>query len=137
MLGQLYINNKDAYATWGITLDDTSLSALMTPAGMKDFTENKARSIDGKKVQVKNPRLDERSLVLSINITAIDRTSFLQKYSSFCAELALGQLNITTAFTGTNVYKMIYKSCRQFEQFNGRIGKFMLSLEEPDPTDRI
>ena len=53
MVGQLYINSKDAYTTWGITLDETSLSALMTPAPAKDFTENKSRSIDGKMVSVK------------------------------------------------------------------------------------
>ena len=29
--GQLYINGKDAYLTWGIFLDETALSTLMTP----------------------------------------------------------------------------------------------------------
>ena len=137
MVDQLYINSKDAYTTWGITLDETSLSALMTPAPAKDFTENKSRSIDGKMVSVKNPRMYERSLTLSINITAPNRNAFLQRYSSFCEELALGELDIMTSFTGTTIYKTIYKNCRQFEQFNGRIGKFILSLEEPDPTNRL
>ena len=29
---ELFINGKDAYTTWGISMDDTALSALMTPA---------------------------------------------------------------------------------------------------------
>lgn len=35
--GELYINNKDAYTTWGISMDTSSLSSLMTPPPMKDF----------------------------------------------------------------------------------------------------
>ena len=48
--GQLYINGKDAYITWGIFLDETALSALMTPAPNKEFISNKYRSKDGKSV---------------------------------------------------------------------------------------
>lgn len=136
MVGQLIINGKDAYSNWGITLDDTSIAALMTPPPAKDFTENKSRSIDGKVVNVKNPRLDERNIQLSINITAPDREIFLSRYGSFCEELTTGKLDIQTAFTGSSVYRTIYKDCRQFEQFNGRIGKFILTLNEPNPAIR-
>ena len=136
MVGELIINGKDAYINWGITLDDTSVAALMTPPPVKDFTENKSRSIDGKVVNIKNPRLDERNIQLSINITAPDRGAFLLRYWSFCEELATGQLDIQTVFTGSAVYRTIYKDCRQFEQFNGRIGKFVLTLNEPDPSNR-
>lgn len=117
-------------------MDDTSLSALMTPPGLKDFTENTSRSIDGKVVSIKNPKFKDRDVVLSINITAPDRDTFLSRYNSFCTELKTGELKIKTAYTGDTVYKMIYKDCRQFEQFNGRIGKFLLSLNEPNPGDR-
>lgn len=40
---ELFINGKDAYTTWGISMDDTALSALMTPAPNKEFIENKSR----------------------------------------------------------------------------------------------
>ena len=36
---ELFINGKDAYTTWGISMDDTALSALMTPAPNKEFIE--------------------------------------------------------------------------------------------------
>lgn len=136
MVGQLYINGKDAYLTWGVTLDDTSIAALMTPAPIKEFTENKSRSINGKIVKDTDPKLEERNITLSLNITAKNRSAFLSRYNSFCSELATGRLNIQTIFTGSVVYKTIYKDCRQFEQFNGRVGKFLLSLNEPNPTDR-
>lgn len=135
MVGQLIINGKDAYTTWGITMDDTSVASLMTPAPVKEFTENKSRSIDGKQVLVKTPKIDERNIMLSINITAPDRTTFLSRWSLFCQELYTGQLNITTIYT-TGTFKFIYKDCRQMEQFNGRIGKFLLSLNEPNPANR-
>ena len=83
--------------TGGVTLDDTSLSSLMTPAS-KEFTENKSRSIDGKIVSVKNPRVEERDLILQINLTAPNRSLFVQRYNSFCQELATGRLNIATIF---------------------------------------
>jgi len=136
MVGELTINGKDAYINWGITLDDTSVAALMTPPPSKDFTENKSRSIDGKVVNIKNPRVDERNIQLSINMTAPDRGTFLSRYGSFCEELATGQLDIQTVFTGSVIYRTIYKDCRQFEQFNGRIGRFVLTLNEPNPSNR-
>lgn len=136
MLGQLLINGKDAYSNWGVTLDDTSLSSLMTPPASKDFTENKSRSIDGKQVLVKNPRVDERDFTLQINLTAPSRSVFVSRYNSFCQELATGKLDISTIYLPGVTFKTIYKSCRQFTQFNGQIGKFILSLNEPNPTDR-
>lgn len=45
---ELFINGKDAYTTWGISMDDTALSALMTPAPNKEFIENKSRMEHGK-----------------------------------------------------------------------------------------
>lgn len=136
MVGELIINGKDAYSNWGITLDDTSLSSLMTPSSSKEFTENKSRSIDGKLVSVKNPRVDERDFSLQINITAPSRSLFVQRYNSFCQELATGKLNISTVYLPGVTFKTIYKNCRQFTQFNGQIGKFILSLNEPNPKDR-
>lgn len=136
MLGQLLINGKDAYANWGITLDDTSLATLMTPAPVKDFTENKSRSNHGKQVSVKNARIDERDISLSINITAPNRSAFVARYNSFCQELATGKLDISTTYLPNVTFRTIYKGCRQFSQFNGRIGKFVLSLNEPNPANR-
>lgn len=44
LTGQLKINGKDAYTTWGVSMDDTSLSALMTPPAVKPYITNDDRT---------------------------------------------------------------------------------------------
>ena len=136
MTGELFINGKDAYTTWGISMEDTALSALMTPAPMKEFIENTSRLEHGKRVVTANPRVDERNITLEIHLTARDKDTFFSRYLSFCEELATGVLNIRTKYQPDVMYKTIYQSCNQFSQFMQGIAKFSLKLCEPNPTDR-
>lgn len=136
MPGELFINGKDAYITWGITMDETSLSALMTPAPNKALIENKSRLEDGKRVITSSPKKDERNLTLQINITAPDKDTFFARYDSFCDELDKGILEIKTKYQPNVVYRTIYISCSQFSQFMRGIGKFVLKLNEPNPKNR-
>lgn len=136
MKGELFINEKDAYTTWGISMESTSLSALMTPAPMKAFVENSSRLEHGKRVITSNPKVDERNITLEIHLTAKDKDSFFSKYLSFCEELTTGVLNIRTKYQPTVVYKTVYLSCSQFSQFMQGIAKFSLRLCEPNPKDR-
>lgn len=136
MTGELYINGKDAYTTWGISMDDTSLSTLMTPASNKELIENKSRLEHGRRVLISNPKLDERNLTLQINLTAPDVDVFFARYYSFCVELSTGVLDIKTKYQPTVLYRTIYQSCGQFSQFMQGIGKFSLKLNEPNPNNR-
>lgn len=136
MIGELFINNKDAYLEWGLFMDETSLSSLMTPAPNKSFIENKSRQQNGKRVIKVNPKKDERNLTLQINFVASSKESFFEKYYSFCNELDSGVLNIKTKYQPNVVYKTIYVSCNQFSQFMQGIAKYVLKINEPDPTDR-
>lgn len=136
MTGECYINSKDAYTTWGIIFGDNSLTALMTPAPVKPFTENKSRAIDGKQVLVKNPRYDEREIQLTFYLKASSLSDFMTKYGSFTTELKTGTLDISTQYQPTILYRTIYLSCVQFSQFNGKLGKFVLRVSEPDPANR-
>lgn len=136
MKGELFINDKDAYVTWGISMTNTSLSALMTPPPLKEFIENSSRLEHGKRVITLNPKLNERTITLEIHLTAKDKDTFFLKYLSFCEELAIGVLNIRTKYQPTIVYKTIYLSCSQFSQFMQGIAKFSLKLCEPNPNDR-
>lgn len=136
MREELYINGKDAYSEWGISMDDTSLSALMTPAPNKELIENKSRLDHGKRIVNTNPKLDERTLTLQINLTAKDEAQFFARYALFCEELETGVLNIRTKYQPNVTYKTIYLSCSQFSQFMRGIGKFSLKLNEPNPKDR-
>lgn len=136
MEGELFINSKDAYTTWGISMDTSSLSALMTPSPVKEFVENKSRLEHGKRIISSSPKVDERNVTLTINLTARNEQQFFERYLSFCSELETGVLNIKTSYQPNIIYKMIYLSCSQFTQFMRGIAKFSLKLNEPNPKDR-
>lgn len=135
-IGELYINGKDAYGQWGISLSDTALSALMTPPSNKDLIENKSRLEHGKRVIVNNIRLDERNLTLEIHLTAPNKDQFFARYTSFCEELKTGALDIKTKYQPDIVYRTTYISCQQFTQFMQGIAKFVLKINEPNPDNR-
>ena len=141
--GQLYINDQDAYTTWGVSLSNEALTALMTPPPVKDWITNEVRNEDGTRyIQGANvPKVAERTLTLPINLTAPDEGTFYSRYAAFCAVLAGGILTIRTEFADSahrykTTYKLLYKSCTQFTQFARQMATFGLSLVEPDPTDR-
>lgn len=134
--GQLKINGKDAYTTWGISMDDTSLSALMTPPPVKAYIENNDRAEHGKTIITTSVYVDSRDLNLQLNLTAKNEQEFFNRYASFCDELAKGMLDIESSFQADVVYHCIYISCSQFSQFMRGIGKFSLKLTEPNPNRR-
>ena len=111
MEGEFYINDKDAYTTWGISMDTSSLSALMTPPPMKEFIENKSRLENGKRVITSDSKIDERNITLTFNLTAKSEDLFFVRYNSFCEELATGVLHIRSKYQPNVVYKTIYLSC--------------------------
>lgn len=134
--GQLYINGYDAYTTWGITMDSSALSTLMTPAPQKDFVENKSRLQHGKRVVTDSPMTDERTISLTFNLTASTETEFFSRYESFCEQLATGVLEITTQYQSDVVYRLIYLSCSQFTQYMRGLAQFILKVCEPNCNDR-
>ena len=135
--GELYINGYDAYEQWGVSLSDTALSALMTPAPQKKFISNKSRLKDGKSIVVNNPKVDERSVSIVIHLIARSEVEFFSNYEKFCNEvLAKGYLTIETKFQQGVIYKMEYESCSQFSQFMRGIAKFPLKMTEPNPNNR-
>lgn len=133
------INDKDAKSTWGIVFDSSSVSALMTPAGMKSYIENSFRTEHGKRVLTNEQlaKVDSRNVTLTFCLYANSENAFFSKYAAFCEEIQrTGQLNIVLSVQPTIVYKLIYKSCTQFTQYNNRLAKFGLKCEEPNPKDR-
>lgn len=136
MKGELYINGKDAYDTWGMSLSDTSLSALLTPPPNKEYIESKSRLENGKSVILDNVKVDERDVTLQVHFTAKSEKQFFDRYSSFCNELKGGKLELRTVYQPTVLYRFVYLSCQQFSQFMRGIAKFSLRLNEPNPDNR-
>lgn len=139
--GELYIRNKsgnfvDAYTTWGLSLTDGALSALMTPPPIKELIESTYRKKPGKVVILKDVQPMDRDLTLQVHITAPDKATFYSRYAGFCEVLATGRVELYTSHQPNVYYRFIYVSCSQFSQFVERIAKFSLKLNEPDPTNR-
>ena len=134
--GELFINGVDAYEEYGISMQASGLSALMTPPPLKDMIENKNRQEHGKRVVTTNPKIDERELSLPIHIKAASKESFLQKYGKFCEVLAKGVLDIRTVYQPNVVYRTLYQSCTQFSEYRLGLAKFTLKLNEPNPNNR-
>ena len=139
MRGECYINNKDAHDEWGLILGEISFTALLTPAPIKGYVQNKSALMHGKQVlsgKENPPKIDERDLQLVFAIKAKNRTEFLARYASFVSELEKGAIDLRTKDQPGMVYHLLYMSCRQFTQFNGRLAKFVLKLNEPNPKNR-
>lgn len=135
--GKLTINGKDAWSTWGMSMDSKGLSALMTPAGMKDNVKNSSRNLNGERVIRGNAKKKARNVSLIVQFSAKSQTEFLTRYMSFCQELETGFLNISTSFQPGVVYRMEYRDCMQFMEYGGLgLAKFTLKLVENDPSDR-
>lgn len=134
--GELYINGKDAYTEWGVSMTTTSMSTLLAPAPNKEPIENKSRAQHGKKIVPTPARKDERDLNLILNMTARDDEEFFARYYSFCKELDGGIIEIRTKHQPNVCYRTIYRSCQQYTQFIRRIATIGLKLNEPDPTNR-
>ena len=133
------INGKDAKATWGIVFDSSSISSLMTPAAMKEYIENNSRTEHGKRVVTNADlaKLDARSVTLTFSLCAKSENDFFTKYAAFCDEIqATGEIKIILSVRPNVAYRLLYKSCSQFTQYNNRLAKFSLKCEEPNPKNR-
>lgn len=134
--GVLYINGQDAFTTWGISLEQTGITALIAPPPMKSVVESKSRLQHGKRIVNKLPKYDARDITLPLHLVAKDTSEFMSKFSSFCQELTkMDFFTIRTSYTN-DVYKCIYLSCTQFGEFLKGYGSFSLKLNEPNPDDR-
>ena len=137
MTGELFINEKDAWITWGINMGDKFLENLLTPAPLKPFIENKSRSEHGKQVLISKAKVDERDVSLVIILEGETQSEYLSRYKSFLEELYKGRVNIRVPVLG-ETYKLTYQSSPTKMGNRGlKCGKFSLKFNEPNPMDRI
>lgn len=140
MIGEVFINGNDAQKVYGVIFGSDSFTALLTPAPVKAYIENKSALSHGKQVlndQDLPPKLDERDLQLTFYLRANSMEQFLTRYAAFTAVLQAGKVEIRTKYQPKVTYRCNYISCAQFTQFNGRLAKFVLKLNEPNPNNRI
>lgn len=138
MVGDLIINEKDAYTEWGINMGDGFLNALDAPAPMKEYIQNKSRLEHGKRVITSGVKTDSRELTLSFTITGSSQSDFQLKKKSFYEELYKGPLNIRIPKVNSDVYHLIYlgKSISYGMNLDREFCKVSAKFEEPNPTNR-
>ena len=135
--GQLKINGKDAYTTWGVSLEDAAMDALMAPLSMKPDIVNESRLEHGKRHINFKPKVDERELALAMHLSARNKKHYLTRLAAFRSELEQKEEIVLETDHETGVcYRCIYRSCTPFSQFLDGLAKFTLKLTEPDPTNR-
>lgn len=136
MMSALYINGIDAFKAYGVTLDVSALSALMTPSSKKEWITNEVRDENGTRYLSTTPMNKEREITINFQITAPNEQVFFQRYANLCAVFNNGIVDIITKYQPTIEYHCVYDSCSQFSQFRQRYALFTLKLIEPNPNNR-
>lgn len=138
MKGDLYINGKDAWTTWGVNMGEGFLDAIDSFVPMKDYIENDSRLEHGKQVLIVEPRVASRDLTLHFTIMGSSESDYRNKRRDFEAELQKVNVDIRVPALGAEVYHLIYLgksvnyAMNRLRTFSTMSSKF----EEPNPTNR-
>lgn len=132
--GELFINNLDAYTNYGAWVE--SVSPFRQFAAMKEYTTNKSPLRDGKEVDPTPPKVDERDITLTLYVEGKTETIMESRLDALEAVLRSGLLEIRIPRHNKKIYRVNYISCTQFADYNGRLAKFILKFNEPNPNDR-
>lgn len=137
MRGQVYINNKDMYVTWGATLAKGAYEALLKPAPNKVLVQNKSRLNHGKMVIANKDtcKTDERDITFSVWIRGESQMDYLIKYKSFLEEITSGLILLKIPNLDMT-FKLTYLNCSNYGDYGLTMGKLTLKMNEPNSSDR-
>lgn len=138
MKGDLFINGKDAFKTWGVNMGDGFLENIYSPVPMKEVIENKSRLEDGKRVILDDRKIDERELNLTFTLAGESQADYMSKYKAFVAEIsAPGDITIKVPALGEEVYHVYYLRSTTFAwSIDRTFSKISIKLCEPNPCNR-
>lgn len=136
MNGDLLINGKDAWTTWGVRMGDDFLNVIDGFNEMKDYIENESRLEHGKRVITDNAKVDSREITLQFTIEGSSESDYRTKKKAFQTEMEKGAVNIKVPALGTDIYKLVYlgKSVSYAMSSDRCFGKVSAKFEEPNPT---
>lgn len=138
MTGDLIINGKDAFITWGVRMGDGFLDAIDGFNEMKEYIENESRIEHGKRMITDNARVASREIALQFTIEGSSESDYRAKKKAFQAELERGAVNIKIPAIGNEVYKLVYlgKSISYGLSTDRCFAKASSKFCEPNPMDR-
>ena len=147
--GLLYINDNDAYDTYGVFLsernpgDMENYNALLKPAESKGHTCVDFREEDGEKYPpILKTALKARDIELTFTIEAENKKEFFAKRKAFVSALRTGsngngwlELRLSDL---DMIFKVFYVSCSEWTQLTGFEKKvyasFKVKFREPNPV---
>lgn len=138
MTGELYINGKDAWTTWGVNMGDGFLDALDAPLQMKDYIEDESRLEHGKRMITSNAKVDSREITLGFTIMGASESDYRAKRKAFLSELQAGAFTVNVPKLGADLYKLVYtgRSISYGLSADRTFGHFTMKATEPNPADR-
>ena len=138
MKGDLYINGKDAWDTWGVNMGEDFLNAIDAFAPMKEYIENDSRLEHGKRVLVIEPKVSSRELTLHFTIKGDNANDFRNKRKAFEEELQKGEVDVKVPVLGSEIYHLIYsgKSVGYAMNMARTFCTLSAKFEEPNPMNR-
>lgn len=138
MSGDLIINGKDAWTTWGVRMGEDFLDVIDGFNEMKDYIENESRLEHGKRVITENTKVASREITLQFTIEGNSESDYRTKKKAFQTELEKGAVNIKIPVLGTEVYKLAYlgKNISYGLSLDRCFGKISSKFIEPNPMDR-
>lgn len=138
MTGDLFINGKDAFDTWGVRMGEGFLDAIDGFNEMKDYIENESRMEHGKRMITDNARIASREIALQFTIEGSSESDYRAKKKAFQSEMEKGAVIIKVPTLGNEVYRLVYlgKSLSYGMNLDRCFGKVSSKFCEPNPTDR-
>lgn len=136
ILDKVYINGQDILSTWNAFMLESSYNSLLTPVNPKSNIENKNRNEHGKRVLIRDVRLDESTIQLLFHIQGNSTVDYLQKKKAFENELRYGWILLAV-----QSLKTAYKLCSpEFLDLSAGIGiregTISVRFTEPNPDER-
>ena len=138
MTGDLFINGKDAWNTWGVRMGDGFLDAIDSFNEMKDYIEDESRLEHGKRLITENVRVSSREITLQFTLEGSSENDYRTKKKSFQEELEKGNVNIKVPILGNEIYRLVFlgKSISYGLSPDRCFGKVSSKFCEPNPTNR-
>lgn len=135
MIGNLFINDKDAYSSWRVILEEGSYAKLLKPADPKEYARNDIRSQPGLQVFTSNYQPKERDFFIVFWITAGSKEEYFTAYRDFIKEFEKGSIKLVVPALKEG-YFLRYNGCQDIG-YNGRVGKVAIRFVEDNPRNRV
>lgn len=138
MTGELYINGKDAWVTWGVNMGEGFLDAIDAPLQMKSYIQDESRLEDGVRIDTSSPKVASRDITLGFTIMGSNESDYRNKKAAFQTELQKGAFTVKVPALSNDTFKLVYtgKSISYGLSKRRDFGHFTMKCTEPNPADR-